>query len=175
MCFKVTVILSSLWLSVTCSGQQHVDLDSVRIEILLSTQIVRDSNDLHCFVVYTNLTRKPISIYSYLDEGSMGNRFFNINVEFEKLENGSYSRYTVRFYRNSLKLYLLSIAKSLFPGKYRTRIHLRTKTIPDYTKYNDSTFETPPPFDNIEYTSSQWLYFEVKRFVTVESSGKVID
>lgn len=192
MYFNQFSVLFCVLLSIACSGQKSFKNDSVRINFLFGNPMVQDSNDLTIKVIYTNLSQKNVEVYQELFEGDKGDRFFNVNAEVEKKHNSGHLRHPLRFYQNpllydmeeryrhydlpkkqlspqssdTLKLNLLAIAKTFFPGEYRLKVHLRIQTIQDLTDYTDINFEKAPPMDTLIYTSSNWIYFKVRRELT---------
>jgi hypothetical protein len=169
-------------------GQKGKLIDSLTIKFLFPFSQVYDSSQLTLKVVYTNNTNKNISVYKELKEGYKGDRFFNIAIEMEKLEQKAYKFYPLRSYisahasslvdslrhfdlpkkelapyaSDTLALDILKVANGFLPGKYRFRAHLRVKTIRDDREYNDPKFETLPPQDEVIYISSQWFYLTIK-------------
>jgi hypothetical protein len=169
--------------------------DSLQIRFLFQSKTVSDSADLTVSVVYKNLTNHSVDVYSYLEEGDRGDRFFNFNVEMEKFDQKQFIYYPMRFYSNpllyrmedslrhydlpkkkllsfasdTLSINLLTIGRMLPPGRYRFRAHLRVKTLPDTRAYNDPNFETPPPSDEIIYVASKWFIFTVNREISARS------
>lgn len=170
-------------------GQNGKAVDSLHVKFFFPYSMVYDSSHLTLNVIYRNNTNRYISIYESLDEGYKGDRFFNISIEMEKLNKNKYSYHPLRFYisahagrmedsfrhydlpkkqlqpyaSDTLTLDILKVANGFSPGKYRFKAHLRVKTIRDDREYNDPNFESEPPMDKIEYTSSQWIYFTVKK------------
>lgn len=170
-------------------SQQREINDSLSVTFHFIQREINDSSQLTLSVEYRNKVSSPVEVYQYLDEGDKGDRFYNINIEMEKLKGTKYFPHAMRFYQNaflyrmedSLRHYdlpkmklpaytshtirynLLKSAKGFLPGNYRFKIHLRVETIRDDAEYNDKNFETPPPMDKLKYVSSKWFCFAVKR------------
>jgi hypothetical protein len=188
----ITAISLSLIISIACLSQEKRTPDSLKVTFLFTQSNVLDSNGLILQVAYRNNTKNAIGIYQYLQEGDIGDRFYNIYIEMQKRKDGKFSRHAMRYYQNALqysmedsirhydlpkkellpyssdtiKLNLLNVTKDFLAGAYRFKAHLRVKTIKDESVYNDKNFETAPPVDKIEYISSQWLYFNVKKVIS---------
>jgi hypothetical protein len=186
-------LVFSLLLIMICNAtalcQKRKVNDSLSVTFRFSELEVTDSSQLTFCIEYQNNIGKPVDIYQYLEEGDMGDRFFNISIEMEKLKEKKYYPHALRFYQNpllynledSLRHYdlpkmklspyssrvldfnLLNSAKGFLPGKYRFKVYLRVETIRDGTEYNDKNFETSPPMDKLKYINSKWFYFTVKK------------
>ena len=87
---KLLGTLSLLIATISGFGQKNGGSDSVIISFLFPNAVVADSSNSKLKVVYKNNTKKDIYIYQYLDEGYKGDRFFNINIEMEKLNQKKY-------------------------------------------------------------------------------------
>lgn len=188
-----TIILVILTLSVI-ELKSQIKNDSMNIIFLFSDNSHLDTGRFDFKVVYQNKQKKDIEIYQSLEEGDRGDRFYNIFIEVQKKENGVFHRYPIRYYRNAMQnqisdstirhfdlpkkklkslssdtltINLLKIAKVFDTGEYRFRGYLRVKTIQNTVPYNDSTLETPPPEDKIEYRTSKWFYFAIKKYITL--------
>lgn len=173
--------------------------DSLSVTFHFKEREILDSNQLSLSIEYRNKSSLPIDIYQYLDEGDKGDRFYNLSIEMQKLKGKKYSPHAMRFYQNAflyrmedslrhydlpkmklpaytshtLRFNLLKSAKGFLPGSYRFKIHLRVATIRDETEYNDKNFETPPPMDKLEYVSSGWFYFTVKKEIAINFKREI--
>jgi hypothetical protein len=188
---RIFPALLLLTITFTGFGQNSKPIDSLSIKFLFPFSQVYDSSQLTVKVVYKNNSDRYLSIYKELEEGNWQDRFFNMNIEMEKLDKGKYTYHFMRCYisvheysmvdslrhfdlpkkqlapyaSDTLGLNILTVSRSFWPGKYRFKAHLRVKTIRDDREYNDPNFETAPPYDTIEYVSSEWIYFTVKNFM----------
>jgi len=189
---KAIIILLLHVITVVSFGQNKKVFDSVGKTFLFPYANVLDSSQLMLQVVYKNNTNKSVDIYRGLKEGDKGDRFFNINIEMEKLVHNKYTPHTMRYYTShllfsmedsirhfdlpqkklppyksdTLRLDLLKVANSFMPGKYRFRAYLRVKTIRNEQVYDDVRAETAPPMDEIEYTVSKWFYFTIPYYIS---------
>ena len=178
-------------LAVSIHGFSQDNSKSVAYSFTIKNEIAFDSLDLTVSVIIKNKSNKNVDIYQYLEEGYLGDRFFNVHIEMQQLQEKEYKNLTLRYYKNpylsrmedslrhydllkkqlqplatdTLTLNLLAIKRSFMPGKYRFKVHLRTRTIEDSSEYHDENFETAPPEDKIEYETSKWIYLTVKRAI----------
>lgn len=185
---RIFPALLLLTITFTGFGQTSKPIDSLSIKFVFPFTQIYDSSQLTLKVGYKNNINRDVSIYKQLIEGGTGNVFTNFRIDLEKLEEGKYRHQftgcnmgrgflwedSLRHYdppkkklapysSDTLELNILTIVGGFQPGKYRFRAHVRTKTIRDDRVYTDSTFSTLPPEDEIVYTSSQWIYFTIKK------------
>ena len=181
--------------SLTCLGQKAQD--SLRISFVFPKQEIKTQGDLTLKVVYKNLTNRSIEVYKFLKEGYQGDRFFNISIDMQRLHKKKFVYHATRYYSSSysynmdslrhfdlpkktlppftsdtLSINLLDVVNMLDTGQYRFRAHLRVKTIPNNTPYNDPNFETAPPVDEIVYSVSKWFGFTVKNQIQLKKIGE---
>ncbi len=192
--YKLTIITFLLTtIIINCCAQDKKN-DSVSLQFLFPQSMVVDSNDLILSIVYRNNTDLFVEVYKTLKEGDKGDRFYNIYIEIEKLAGKKFTSFPVRYYQNpllyrmedslrhydlpkknlapystdTLDLNILNIAGSFYPGKYRFKAHLRVKTIKDDSFYDSENTGKFPPLDKIEYVDSEWLYFTVKKYISIK-------
>jgi hypothetical protein len=161
--------------------------DSLSIIFSPMDKSISDSSRLYCSVVYENKTNRPIPVYKKLSPGYFNDKFCNVIVTVEKESAGKYLEEVRTYYdRNSNIVYSDSLRHYDLPksalapfsndtlyfnlyhsgvfekGNYRIKITLRVNTILNTTEHRpDPTGATVPPEDEIQYISSDWIYFEV--------------
>ena len=175
-------------LSIGVTAQTSSFGDSLKISFLPIDKSISDSSKLYCGIVFENISRRPILVYRKLIPGYLKDRFSNVEVTIEKEVDGQYLHKQTIFYdknsillsadslrhydlpksklapftRDTLQLSLSGLGVEFDTGKYRVKIALRVKTIPDTTEYHDDpTGATAPPEDEIQYIISDWIYFRI--------------
>jgi hypothetical protein len=192
---KATLITFLFIGSTFFASAQTINLgDSLKIDFLPIDKSISDSSRLYCGVVYENISERLISVYRKLYPGDFKDRFSNVVVTLEKKVDGQYlEKQTAFFDRNPNLLYADSLRHYDLPksklaslsrdtlhlslsrlgigfgmGNYRVKIALRVRTIPDTTEYHDDpTGATAPPEDEIQYISSDWIYFKISNRIQI--------
>lgn len=170
--------------------------DSISVQFLFKGGVIQSPEELIIVLLIKNISKDSVYAYKYLEEGNLSDNLANFSYDLEIREDSGYKNAKWRYYTtrrdagsfdslrhfdlpkkligpqsiDTLSFELLSQG-GLNKGVYRFRAHLRVSEIRNNTIYTDSKFETEPPYDIINYITSEWFYFEL----TKPMFGKHID
>jgi hypothetical protein len=168
--------------------------DSLKITFLPMDKSISDSSRLYFAVAYENISRVPIPVYNKLVDGDLQDKFSNVVVSIERESAGHYLEQPTTFYnrnpnlvyadslrhydlpksplgslvKDTLQFGLSRLTGDFDKGNYRIKITLRVNVVQNKTEYhNDPTGNTVPPEDEIQYISSDWIYFKILNRIQV--------
>jgi hypothetical protein len=187
---NILLVINFIMLSLRFFGQERVVGDSLLISFVSMNKNIADSNNLFLKIAYKNVSKKPIFVYCKLLDGYIGDRFCNVSLDLERLEEGKYVYRSTGTYHNdpnlefadslrhydlpkviaapyekdTLTMNLKQLGLGFERGSYRAKISLRVQTVINTATYSrDSTGLTAPPEDALKYITSDWIYFNVTK------------
>lgn len=156
----------------------------VKTSFIFPTNVVKDSSDLTFKIIFHNTSKKTAFVYTTLVHSSPGDEDGNIYVDVEKFDGHNYKYYPLVFYHkmsetktdticrdidkrgleslssDTLSFNLLMIGKYFESGKYRFKVKVRKRCKIILPKGDGDTWHA-----DINYVSSNWLYFQASRSI----------
>jgi hypothetical protein len=188
---KQLILLLNLISAISAYSQTARIGDSIEISFMPVVNGIVDSAHHHLSIIFINISHRPILVYKELNHAYPQSRFGNVYASVEKKIVGTYTRLPTPFYRlsdealrdkayrhfdppkvvlgpslsDTLLFDLRDLALEFDSGYYRINLNLRINTVLDTTATgpDSSAYYPDPSNDKVEYLSSDWIYFVIKK------------